>query len=80
MRWLPALSMMLVSTISYIDRNTLALLAPSLRTNVLVMPQFKETPEEIQSEINLSKGMSLNSKAKADIPITQILSYLRLHP
>jgi MFS transporter, ACS family, hexuronate transporter len=29
-RWLPAFSMMLVSTISYIDRNTLALLAPTI--------------------------------------------------
>jgi ACS family hexuronate transporter-like MFS transporter len=29
-RWLPAVSMMLVSTISYIDRNTLALLAPTI--------------------------------------------------
>ena len=28
--WLPAASMMLVTTISYIDRNTLALLAPSI--------------------------------------------------
>jgi MFS transporter, ACS family, hexuronate transporter len=30
MRWLPAFTMMLVSTISYIDRNTLALLAPTI--------------------------------------------------
>jgi lipopolysaccharide export system permease protein len=60
--------------------ETGSMLAPSLRTNVLAMPQFKETPEEIQSEINLSRGMSLQSKAKADIPITQILGYLRLHP
>ena len=29
-RWLPAFSMMLVSLISYIDRNTLALLAPTI--------------------------------------------------
>lgn len=29
-RWLPALSMMLVSTISYIDRNTLAVLIPTI--------------------------------------------------
>jgi ACS family hexuronate transporter-like MFS transporter len=28
--WLPAVSMMLVTTLSYIDRNTLALLAPSI--------------------------------------------------
>ncbi len=30
MKWLPAAAMMLVSTISYIDRNTLALLAPTI--------------------------------------------------
>lgn len=30
MRWLPVLTMMLVSVISYIDRNTLALLAPTI--------------------------------------------------
>jgi len=29
-RWIPAVSMMLVSTLSYIDRNTLALLAPTI--------------------------------------------------
>lgn len=29
-RWLPAASMMLVSVISYVDRNTLALLAPTI--------------------------------------------------
>jgi ACS family hexuronate transporter-like MFS transporter len=29
-RWLPAMSMALVSVISYVDRNTLALLAPSI--------------------------------------------------
>ena len=60
--------------------ETGSMLAPSQHTNVLAMPQFKETPEEIQSEINISKGLSLQSKAKADIPITQILDYLRLHP
>ena len=34
LRWLPAFSMMLVSTISYIDRNTLALLAPTILREV----------------------------------------------
>jgi ACS family hexuronate transporter-like MFS transporter len=35
-RWLPTISMMLVTTLSYIDRNTLALLAPTiLRANHL---------------------------------------------
>jgi len=59
---------------------TNSLLAPSLQTNVLAMPEFKETPEQILSEINISKGMSLRARNKADIPLVQILDYLRLHP
>jgi ACS family hexuronate transporter-like MFS transporter len=39
--WLPAISMLLVSLISYIDRNTLALLAPTiLRENNLSAEQY----------------------------------------
>src|SRR5204863_2942089 len=57
-----------------------AMLAPSLQTNVLVMPNFRETPQEIQSEINISRGMTLLGRNKADIPISQILDYLHLHP
>jgi len=60
--------------------ETNSMLAPSLQTNVLAVPQFRETPEEIQSEIDISKGMSLHGRNKADIPISQILNYLRLHP
>ena len=56
------------------------MLVPSLRTNVLPMPEFKETPEQILSEINISKGLSLRLKNKAELPIAQILDYLRLHP
>lgn len=60
--------------------ETNSLLEPTLQTNLLAMPQFRETPEEIQSEINISKGMSLRGRHRADIPISQILDYLRLHP
>src|SRR5439155_10633143 len=60
--------------------RTNSLLVPSVQTNMLVMPQFTETPQEIQSEINISKGMSLLTKNKADVPISQILDYLHLHP
>jgi len=57
-----------------------SMLAPSLQTNILAMPQFRETPEQILSEINISKGMSIRGRNKADIPIAQLLDYLRLHP
>jgi lipopolysaccharide export system permease protein len=60
--------------------DTNSMLEPSMQTNVLAMPQFKETPEEIQSEINISKGMSPRGRNKADIPIAQLVDYLRLHP
>ena len=63
-----------------VNWQTNSMPAPALQTNVLAMPQFRETPEEIQSEINISKGMSLRARNKADIPITQILDYLHLHP
>ena len=60
--------------------NTLAPLVPDLQTNLLPRPLFTETREQIQSEINISKGLSLRGKNKADIPVSQLLDYLRLHP
>jgi lipopolysaccharide export system permease protein len=57
-----------------------AILVPLFQTNRLAMPAFTETLEEIQSEINVSKGMSLQGRYKADVPLAQILDYLRLHP
>jgi lipopolysaccharide export system permease protein len=60
--------------------ETNSMLEPIVQTNLLAMPQFRETPEEIQSEIDISKGMTLKGRNKADIPVAQILHYLRLHP
>ena len=53
---------------------------PILRTNELAVPEFKETPEEISSEIKIRDGMSLRAAKKADVPIKDILNYMRLHP
>jgi lipopolysaccharide export system permease protein len=53
---------------------------PSLTTNVLAVPEFGETPEMIRSEIRLSKTISVRQVRKADIPIRDIVDYLRLHP
>ena len=55
-------------------------LVPLLQTNVLAMPQFTETPREIESEIKISNYESLRSTRKPDIPLADILDYLRLHP
>jgi lipopolysaccharide export system permease protein len=55
-------------------------LAPSLTTNVLVMPDFDETPNQIRSEIKISSYQSLKRDRSSDIPLTDIFAYLRLHP
>ena len=57
-----------------------SMLVPSLQTNVLAMPEFKETPEQILSEIRISKGLSFGVKNKPEIPISQIVDYLHFHP
>jgi lipopolysaccharide export system permease protein len=57
-----------------------SLLVPYLRTNVMTFHEFSETPDEINSEIRISGTMSLRSARKADVPILELLHYLRLHP
>ncbi len=52
-------------------------------TNDLAMPEFTERPREIQSEININNYRDTARTAKtrsADVPLTDIISYLRLHP
>ena len=53
---------------------------PALQTNVLAIPEFHETPEEINSEIKIRDNMTLRAAKKADVPIKDLLNYLRLHP
>jgi len=53
---------------------------PTLRTNVLAVPEFSETPEEINSEIRISESKTLRAAKKADVPIRDLTNYLRLHP
>lgn len=57
--------------------NSIMMRAPA--TNMLAMPEFTETPEEIKSEIEISGKIGLKMR-KANIPIVDILDYLRLHP
>jgi lipopolysaccharide export system permease protein len=51
----------------------------TLLTNVLAVPEFKETPEEINSEIKISESRSMGAAKKADVPIKDLLNYMRLH-
>lgn len=53
---------------------------PTLRTtNALVRPEFTETPDEIRSEIKIGRRLVAGSR-EADLPLTDVLDYLRLHP
>lgn len=51
-----------------------------LQTNVLIRPEFSETPGEIRSELKISGGSALQKAKKADLPLVEILRYLRLNP
>lgn len=53
---------------------------PILRTNLLAKPQFTETPEEIRSEIKIAARLANSTLREADLPLTEIFDYLRLHP
>ena len=49
-------------------------------TNVAYRPAFTESIEEIQSEVQIGTGNTLAKAREADIPISAIVNYLRLHP
>jgi len=49
------------------------------QTNLLVMAAFDETPEEIESEIKISKLSSFREQRKAQLSAREILNYRRLH-
>lgn len=53
---------------------------PTLQEPVLARPDLKETPDEIRSEVTISQRASLKRRHHADIPLTDIRSYLDLHP
>jgi lipopolysaccharide export LptBFGC system permease protein LptF len=49
------------------------------QTNVLAMPEFKETPKDIARDIRFSKYEGLHSK-KLNIPLVELWGYLDSHP
>lgn len=54
-----------------------------LQTNLLFQPQFSETPDQIRSELKISamlNTLSLRGVKRADIPVVELMNYLRLHP
>jgi lipopolysaccharide export system permease protein len=55
-------------------------LKPLVQTQVLPMPEFSETPDQIKSEVKLANSISIKGTRKADVPISELLNYLRFHP
>jgi len=56
-------------------------LQPLPATNQVDMTLFQEAPEQIRSEVWISKRLShLAGTKEADVPLSVLLNYLRLHP
>lgn len=63
----------------YAQADAGAQLVPSFQTNALAMPEFDESPRQIQSEIKISSYQNMRRARSSDIPIADILAYLKLH-
>ena len=57
-----------------------AALTPGVFTNYVFKADFIETPDQFRSEVKVSAGLTLRKAKRADIPIADLLDYLRLHP
>jgi lipopolysaccharide export system permease protein len=55
-------------------------LVPILSTNVLAMPAFDETPTQIARNLKFSDAEDLLKSHSADIPMSELWSYLRDNP
>jgi len=55
-------------------------LVPFVQTNRMAFPEFTETPEQINSDLRLTPALSLLTSRKADVPIRDLVNYLRLNP
>ena len=53
---------------------------PTLQTNLLACPEFTETPDQIRSEIKIANRLALSASRESDLPLTDLLDYLRFHP
>jgi lipopolysaccharide export system permease protein len=51
-----------------------------LQTNALARPDFTETPEQIRSELKIARRLSGRVERAADVPLRELLDYLRFHP
>jgi len=67
-----------VQLITYSNRSG-ALPVPS-QTNTLYVPEFEETPAQIESEMKVSGLSNIQAARKAQLSVPEILNYVRLHP
>jgi lipopolysaccharide export system permease protein len=51
-----------------------------MQTNSLAVAEFSETPEQIKSEIKVSRLANFRTAKDVQLSIVEILNYLRLHP
>jgi lipopolysaccharide export LptBFGC system permease protein LptF len=54
--------------------------AHRMQTNVLNVPEFSETPEQIQSEIRISRLSSVTAAKEVQLSLAEIVNFLHLHP
>jgi lipopolysaccharide export system permease protein len=52
----------------------------TIQTNALTLCEFSETPEQIRSEIKISRLADFRSAKDVQLSIHEIVDYLRLHP
>ncbi len=52
----------------------------TLQTNQLARPDLTETPEQIRSELKISRRLGGRVERAADVPLRELLDYLRFHP
>jgi lipopolysaccharide export system permease protein len=51
-----------------------------LVTNMIAYPEFSETPDEFKREVRFSKRLVMHNAHSAEVPIADLLDYLKLHP
>ncbi len=51
----------------------------TLRTNVLAVPEFSETPDRINRELRINRRLSFRAWRATELSIGEILDYLHLH-
>jgi lipopolysaccharide export system permease protein len=59
---------------------TNSILAPLVFTNFMEKAEFRETPEQIRSEVKIAGSLGLGSRKRVELPVADLLDYLRLHP